>query len=267
MSRAPLVITALFLAGAAPFARQAQDTPRTALVEGLARTVYITAVDGKGAAATDLTPAEVVVREDGKVRDVLTVGPATDPMQVVILADDTGPGIQHIREGVASFVRILQNRAEMAIVSTGGRNTLVVDFTTSPDELLTAINRGLVTRSTTGAYLLDGIQESARTLVRREAARPAIVVLTLEGPEYSNVQKSQVLEAVRQSGAILLGRQTDAEDDDFLEPEADRFDPRGPGRGHDPQRLHGRGAPDVRRPARAGRGVHRHRVPDVRDCL
>lgn len=203
MSRARHVITAFVLSVAAPVAQQVRDASPTAVLEGLARTVYITAVDGKGAPATDLTPAEVIVREDGKVRDVLTIGPATDPMQVVILADDSGPGIQHIREGVASFVRILQNRAEMAIVSTGGRNTLVADFTASPDELMTAINRGLVTRSTTGAYLLDGIQESARTLVRREAARPAIVVLTLEGPEFSNVQKSQVLEAVRQSGAIL----------------------------------------------------------------
>lgn len=203
MSRALLVVSMLVPAVAAGFAQRPPDPSRTAVLEGLARTVYITAVDGKGAAASDLTPAEVIVREDGKVRDVLSVGPATDPMQVVIMADDSGPGIQHIREGVASFIRILQNRAEMAIVSTGGRNTLVVDFTDSPDELLTAVNRGLVTRATTGAYLLDGIQESARTLARREAARPAIVVLTLEGPEFSSVQKSQVLEAVRQSGAVL----------------------------------------------------------------
>jgi VWFA-related protein len=180
----------------------AQTPPQIGVRDGLARKVYIAATDEKGAPAADLTPQEVTVKEDGASRDVLDVRPATEPMQVVLLIDDSGPGINEIREGVASFVRIVQDTAEVAIVTTAKQNTVLVDFTSDRGALLNAINR-LTSRTTTGGYLLDAIQESARTLVRREARRPVIVVLALEGTEYSNVSAAHVLEDVRRSGAIV----------------------------------------------------------------
>ena len=74
----------------------------------------------------------------------------------------------------------------------------------------------MITRTTSGGYLLDAIQESARTLQRREAARPVIVVLALEGTEFSNVSAAKVLDAVaeRRNGARPQRRQADNEDDD-----------------------------------------------------
>jgi len=186
-------------AGAGP---SAQTPPQIAVREGLARNVYIAATDEKGAPAADLTPQEVTVKEDGASRTVLDVHPATEPMQVVLLIDDSGPGINEIREGVASFVRIVQDAAVVAIITTAKQNTVLVDFTSDRGALMNAINR-LTSRTTTGGYLLDAIQESARTLVRREAQRPVIVVLALEGTEYSNVSAAHVLEDVRRSGAIV----------------------------------------------------------------
>ena len=186
-------------AGAGP---SAQTPAQIAVREGLARNVYIAATDEKGAPAADLTPQELTVKEDGASRNVLDVGPATEPMQIVLLIDDSGPGIRDIREGVASFVRIVQDSAEVAIVTTAKQNTVLVDFTSDRGALLNAVNR-LTSRTTSGGYLLDAIQESARTLVRREARRPVIVVLALEGTEYSNVAAAQVLEDVRRSAAIV----------------------------------------------------------------
>jgi VWFA-related protein len=185
-----------------PPAAGGQDQAQTAVREGVARRIYISATDDKGAPATDLTPQEITVREDGKQRDVLQVGPATETMQIALLVDDSGAGIQYIREGAASFVRILQNRAEIAIVSTAGQNSVVVDFTSDIGALMNGVNR-LITRTTSGGYLLDGIQESARTLQRREAARPVIVVLALEGKEFSNVSTDRVLDVIRRSGAVV----------------------------------------------------------------
>ena len=201
------IVRASWLAGAALViaavsSASAQTPAQTAVREGVARRVYITAVDDRGAAAGDLTPDEVTVKEGGTSRAVVEVRPATEPMQVVMLLDDSGPGIRELREGVAGFVRIVQRSAEIAIVSTAKQNTVLVDFTSDPGALVNAINR-LTTRTTTGGYLLDAIQESARTLVRREARRPVIVVLALEGTEYSNVAAAQVLEDVRRSGAIV----------------------------------------------------------------
>jgi VWFA-related protein len=197
-----MLLTALSVLLVAESLVARQDAAAIAVREGVARQVYISATDDKGAAPADLTAAEITVREDGKPRDVLQVGPATEIMQLTLLVDDSGAGIQYIREGVANFVRILQNRAEIAIVSTAGQNTVLVDFTRDPVALMNGVNR-LITRSTSGGYLLDAIQESARTLQRREAARPVIVVLALEGKEFSNVSADRVLDAVRRAGAVV----------------------------------------------------------------
>src|SRR5687768_16563921 len=138
----------------------AQDAARTAIVEGLARKVYITVTDDKGATPQDLTPQELTVKEEGTERAVLQEAPATETMQVVMLVDDSGAGIQHVREGVAGFIRTVQRMAEVAIISTAGQNLVLVDFTSDPGALLNGVNR-LITRSTTGGYLLDAIHESA----------------------------------------------------------------------------------------------------------
>ena len=197
MSRAAIPL--LIVVG---LASDGQDPAQVAVREGVARNVYITATARNGAPATDLTREEVTVREDGKPREVLKVAPASAPMQIALLVDDAGPGIQHIRVGVGEFIQILQDRAEIAIVSTAGQNSVVVDFTTDSGTLMNGVRR-LVTRTTSGGYLLDAIQESARTLRRRESARPVIVVLALEGTEYSSVAPDKVLESVRQSGAVV----------------------------------------------------------------
>jgi VWFA-related protein len=197
---AGIVVSGAAAAGSA--LRAQQDVARTAVAEGVARKVYISVTDDKGAAARDLTPHELSVKEEGAERMVLEVVPATETMQVVMLVDDSGAGIQHVREGVAGFIRIVQRAAEVAIISTAGQNLVLVDFTSDPGALLNGVNR-LITRTTSGGYLLDAIHESANTLVRREAARPVIVVLALEGKEFSNLSAQRVHDAVRRSGAVV----------------------------------------------------------------
>ncbi len=199
--RAASLAAASLLLGAARIAA-AQDAATIALREGLARNIYITAVDGKGVPPSDLTPEEVEVKEDGTARSVLAVAPATATMQIVLLVDDSGPGIRDVREGVAGFIRIVQRTAEIAIVSTGKQNTVLVDFTSDPGALINAVNR-LTTRTTTGGYQLEAIRESALTLMRRPATRPVIVVLALEGKEYSSLSAKLVLEDLRRSGALV----------------------------------------------------------------
>jgi len=171
--------------------------------EGLVRDVYATVVDAKGAPIRDLTPTEVTVKVDGQTREVFAVQPAAEPMHIALLVDDTGPGLQDIREGAAAFVRSLRGKAEIALISTGGRNTLLVDFTSRVDLLISGINR-LMTRTTSGGYLLDGIQETSRVLEERAGARRVIVILSLEGTEYSSVSTDRVLEALRRSGALVF---------------------------------------------------------------
>ncbi len=175
------------------------------------RHVYISVLDKQGAPLAGLTAADVSIKEDGASREIVTMEPASTPMQLVLLVDDTGPGLRFIRQGVGVFVEMLQGRAEMALVSTGGRNSLLVDFTRRADDLYQGI-RMLTTRTTTGAYLLDGIREAVKVLVSREAARPVIVVVTLEGDEFSNIRPDRLLDELQASRAALhvvtLGKPT-----------------------------------------------------------
>jgi hypothetical protein len=54
-----------------------------------------------------------------------------------------------------------------------------------------------------GAYLLDAIIEVCQGLKKRGAARPVIVAVTIEGPDFSSRQHDQVLDPLRASGAAL----------------------------------------------------------------
>ena len=61
----------------------------------------------------------------------------------------------------------------------------------------------LFARPGAGAYLLEGIQDVSKGLEKREAARPVIVAITIEGVEFSNLQYQQVLKPLDASGATL----------------------------------------------------------------
>jgi VWFA-related protein len=185
------------------FSLQAQ----TRSPEGSARTrdIYVSVIDSKGVPVAGLSAADFMVREDGVAREVLKAGPATAPMQIIVLIDDSEAAtnaIQRIREGLTAFVDKLQGRAEIGLVTIGERPTSLVQYTTDTAALKKAINR-LFARPGAGAYLLEGIQEVSRGLEKREAARPVIVALTTEGVEFSNLQHDQVLKQLQASGAAF----------------------------------------------------------------
>ena len=51
--------------------------------------IYVSVVDGKGNPASGLTAEDFRVREDGVAREVLKVGPATEPLTVAFLVSTT----------------------------------------------------------------------------------------------------------------------------------------------------------------------------------
>jgi Ca-activated chloride channel family protein len=169
------------------------------------RDVYVSVVDSKGVPVPDLSAADFTVREDGAAREVLKAGPATAPMQIIVLIDDSEAAtnaIQRLREGLTAFVEKLKGRAEIGLVTIGERPTSLVQYTTDTAALKKGIGR-LFARPGAGAYLLEGIQEVSRGLEKREPARPVIVAVTTEGVEFSNLQHEQVLKALQASGAAF----------------------------------------------------------------
>ena len=195
-----LVLSAIAAASAA-----AQEPRPPQASDARSRSVYVSVVDEKGAAARGLTAADFAVSEDGVSREVLRAVPATEPLDLVILVDDSqaaAAAIPYLRDGLAKFVDRLQGKAAIGIVTVGERPTSVAERTTDIAALKKGVSR-VFARQGTGAYLLEGLIDVSRGLQKRDTVRPVIVVLTMEGVEFSNASYQRVLEELYASGATL----------------------------------------------------------------
>ena len=185
------------------------------------RDVYVSVVTGSGQPVAGLTAKDFAVREDGVLREVVSAGPATEPLTISVLVDDSQAAtdaIQFIRDALGAFVNRLSGKAEIAIATFGERPISVVDFTTSADALKRGVTK-IFARSGSGAYLLDALIDVSRGLEKREAKRPHIVVITTAGTEFSNRSYQQVLDALQASRASLhvlaLGQPSSSTDDEM----------------------------------------------------
>jgi hypothetical protein len=171
--------------------------------EATARRVYISAVDSAGAQVTDLTAADIAVKEDGKDRVVASLEPAIAPMQVAILVDDSGLGA--FQSSVAQFLQMNLGRGQFSITLLNPQAVPVVDFTADGAALKNALLRlGRRARiQPDGDQMLDAIGRAAKALERRNAERAIILALTLAGGQPESVEPRDVLNAVRSSGAML----------------------------------------------------------------
>jgi VWFA-related protein len=168
--------------------------------------IYVSVVDSKGEPATGLTATDFHVKEDGVVREVLKAGPATEPLTIAFLVDDSqiaGPQIQMIREGAESFVTALAGKAEISLQTFGERPAIAVEFTTDQKKLLDGVHH-LFARPGSGAYLMEALVDASHGLQKRKPARPTIVVLMIDRDvEFSNNYYQTVLSEIQKAGATL----------------------------------------------------------------
>jgi len=165
------------------------------------RTVYVAAL-ARGAGVAGLGVSDFVVKEDGKIRDIVAVVPATTPMHVALMLDNGGLFLNAIREGAGEFIKTLQGKGEFAVVTIGGRALTLVEFTPSVATLFVGLNK-LLARSTTSTDLLDGFLDVTAEFHRRKAARPVIVAIANEMEEVSNTRAPLVLEALQKQNVQL----------------------------------------------------------------
>jgi hypothetical protein len=183
-------------------------TVESAAVERQAqeRVVYVSAFDpATRKPLPTLSPNDIVVREDGVSREVLRITPATSPMPVALLVDNSqamAPAIADLRRALTAFVTGIDGLGPVTFVTVADRPTIALGYTTSRQELLDAVNR-LFHAPTSGATLLDAISDVAKGLGRRESDRAAIVAVTGEFTEFSQAAYQTVLEDLGDSGASL----------------------------------------------------------------
>ena len=183
---------------ATPAAQQKAAASKTAQI-------YVSVVDDKGAAVPGLTLRDFTVREDGNGREVLRAEPATEPLDIMLLVDDSQAAttaIPYMRDGLTRFVDRMQGKANIGIVTLGERPTSVTEYTTDTAALKKGIGR-IFARPGSGAYLLEAVRDVSRGMQRREGPRPVIIALTTEGVEFSNLQYERVLEELHKSEATF----------------------------------------------------------------
>jgi hypothetical protein len=204
MGKVPLFAGALCLALSALIA------PQALRAQALQRSIYASALDQSGAPVPNLGPTDFVVREDKVAREILAVAPATEPMQIALLIDNSQAGEQYtrdFREAVPAFIKTIAadetgGRHQVAVLTVAERPTINTDYTFDLQAAIKGAERIFAVPGS-GSYLLDGIIETSQGIMKKSLTRPVIIAITTEGPELSDRQYMTVLEPLRESGASL----------------------------------------------------------------
>ncbi len=145
------------------------------------RTVYLSATDSKGAPVTDLTTADLAVKEGGQDRTIASLKEATAPMEIAILDDDDGSGF--FLAGILQFLQAIGDHAVYSISDFNPQFAKIMDYTNDVGPIQGALDRigrrGKVQRD--GELVTDAISLTSKELQQRKAARRVMLFLTLSG--------------------------------------------------------------------------------------
>ncbi len=172
------------------------------------RTVYVTVVDDNGRAVIGLTPADFVVKESGKEREIASVAPASEKMRLALMVAHSLFGQTYVRQGLATFINRVCPSAEIALFMITQRAERIVDFTSDPNVLVDAIRNLPVNQSAVSAVVPDAIVEVAKQFEKAKPARPVIVLATTEqglAAEDPEFIFSQIAKSKAQFWAVSVG--------------------------------------------------------------
>ena len=179
--------------------------PGSAAAQPHEQTVYASVVDKDGHAVSGLAVADFIVKEDGASREVLRAGRTADPIDLAIIID-TSSAIQSyqndIRKALTAFVTRMagEQSASVALLAMADRPTILADYTTSVAELTKAVQR-IFAQPNSGTVFQDAVSDTVKGLRVHDNPRRAILAITTEGTDFSNVPYERTLTALRESGA------------------------------------------------------------------
>ncbi len=194
-ARIAAVVTTLWLVCAAGLDAQARE-----------RVAFVSVVDRQtGAPIETVTARDLVVREDRVSREILRVTPASGPMPLALLVDNSTvaePSIPNIRSALTSFVQTFGGLGPVTLITMAERPTVVTDYTGTPATLAAGVQR-IFARPASGVTLIEAVFEASNGMMKREGERAAIVVLSAGGSEQSSMHFSRGLDRLKASGATL----------------------------------------------------------------
>jgi hypothetical protein len=175
------------------------------------RAVYVSVLDKSGAPVLEVTPADVIVREDNVPREVLRVVPADEPMHLALLVDDSEaaePYVLDYRRALMPFITAIlegsgpRGQHQISLIGLAARPTIITQYTSDPAVLQRGAQR-FFAQPETGTFLLDAIDAVSGGFLRGRPPRPVIVAIVTAGPELSDRSHEQVLRQLRDSGAAF----------------------------------------------------------------
>jgi hypothetical protein len=194
--------------------------------KGQERSAIISVVGAGDKPVTDLKPADVAVREDNRVREVLRVGPAPVPTHVALLIDDsqvTKDSMLFLRTALNGFIKRMlsgEQAPQIGFWTFGERPTRRADFSPNSAQLEKAIERTFALQGS-GSYLMEAIDEISKDLRKRKAERPVIVAYVDErGPEFSNLLHTNVENTLKNAQTSLWTITQQARNQNMGVPEA-----------------------------------------------
>lgn len=169
------------------------------------RVIYVTAVTEDGLPVDSLDPSDVIVREDGVAREIVSVRRANEPVDITLLVDNSVASrraLQDMRLGLEQFVTTFAGPHPITLMTVADRPTVQVNSTTSKAQLVSGVKR-LFIQPDAGATMVEGIIDASKAIGRRKPARAAIIVITSFGTEFSDRGYQFALDALADSGATL----------------------------------------------------------------
>ena len=222
----------------------------------IVRTVYVTVTDASGAAVPGLAAADFTITEGGTDRQVQKAAPATARMHLTVmveewLADDS------VRTGIFLFAKRLQPFAKTAVIAIGHRTTTLADYTTDLNAIAAGLNRFSLLPQAQSNFT-EALLDVTQTVERQRPERPVIVVVTRAVNRDGGASAKDVLDHLRQSGAMLyavaiVDAPTTSEQLPTVGVEGDRLVAEPSRR----EEVPGRGDEAVRRPSAGGHGEGR----------
>ena len=177
----------------------------TAAAQSLEREVFVSVLSKADEPVMTLAPADFIIREDGRLREVLRARRATDPIDIALLVDTSqalGRQVADVRSALESFIAKMAGQADIAIISLGDRPTIFTDYTRDAARLKDGVGK-VFPITGAGAYVLEGIKEALTGLGKRKPERSAIVIVWAGGIEFSNASYEPLLTKLEESRAAL----------------------------------------------------------------